>query len=126
MAKYISFTSFSSMKLGAERIVQSTESTRDRVAVMTFPCAMPNNEYTLNAPRHRGLVSKRIWKSTNPVSWLTQVGLSTSPSHFLTFGLTHIRTEPSTKEHHGQSICGYFSSPGIYRQPPVHLEVSRG
>jgi len=28
--------------------------------------------------------------------------------------------------HHGQSVCGYFSPPGIYWQPRVHLEVSRG
>jgi len=46
---YTSFTSFSSMKLGAKQIVQSMESTRDRVAVMAFPCAMPNNVYTLDA-----------------------------------------------------------------------------
>jgi len=37
------------MKSGAKRIVESMESARDRVAVMTFPCAMPNNVYTLNA-----------------------------------------------------------------------------
>ena len=46
---YTSRTSFSSMKSGAKRIVESMESARDRVAVMTFPCAMPNSVYTLNA-----------------------------------------------------------------------------
>jgi len=40
--------------------------------------------------------------------------------------IPHLRMEPSSKEHHGQSACGYRSRPGIYWQPPVHLEVSRG
>ncbi|CUS14992.1 unnamed protein product [Tuber aestivum] len=38
-----------SMKSKAKRIVESMESARDRVAVMTFPCAFPNSVYTLNA-----------------------------------------------------------------------------
>ena len=47
---YTSFTSFPSMKLGGKQIVQSMESTRDRVPVMPFPCAaMPNNVRTLDA-----------------------------------------------------------------------------
>lgn len=37
------------MKSKAKRIVESMESARDRVAVMTFPCATPNIVYTLNA-----------------------------------------------------------------------------
>jgi len=37
------------MKSGAKLIVESMESARDRVAVMTFPYIMPNNVYTLNA-----------------------------------------------------------------------------
>ena len=117
---------FLGMKLRAKQIVQSMESMRDRVAVMTFPSAMPNNVHTLNASGYWGLVSGRIWKSTNPVSWLAQMGLSTSPSHFVNVWTAHLRTEPSIKEHHGQSVCGYFSAAGIYWQPPVHLEVSRG
>jgi len=46
---YTSRTPYSSMKSGAKLIVESMESARDRVAVMTFPCAMSNNVYTLNA-----------------------------------------------------------------------------
>ncbi|CAZ83056.1 unnamed protein product [Tuber melanosporum] len=46
---YTSRTSFSSMRSKAKRIVESMESARDRVAVMTFPCATPNSVYTLNA-----------------------------------------------------------------------------
>jgi len=37
------------MKSKAKRIVESMESARDRIAVMTFPCATPNTVYTLNA-----------------------------------------------------------------------------
>ena len=79
------------------------------------------------ATRWPGWIKMRFRaRSANPVSWLTQVGLSTSPSHFLTFGLPHLGTEPSSKEHQGQSVCGYLSPPGMYWQPPAHLEVSRG
>ncbi|RPA90155.1 hypothetical protein L873DRAFT_1795647 [Choiromyces venosus 120613-1] len=49
LSPYTSRTSFSSMKSKAKRIVESMESARDRVAVMTFPCAVPNSVYTLNA-----------------------------------------------------------------------------
>jgi len=37
------------MKSGAKRIVESMETSRDRVAATAFPCAMPNNEHTLNS-----------------------------------------------------------------------------
>ena len=46
---YTSRTSYSSMKSGAKLIVRSMASARDRVAVMAFPCVMPNSVYTLNA-----------------------------------------------------------------------------
>jgi len=46
---YTSCTSLSNIKLGAKRIVPSMERARDRVVVMTFPRAIPNNVYTLNA-----------------------------------------------------------------------------
>ncbi|KAG0633533.1 hypothetical protein HOY80DRAFT_1104625 [Tuber brumale] len=49
LSPYTSRTSFSSMKSKAKQIVESMESARDRVAVMTFPCATPNSVYTLNA-----------------------------------------------------------------------------
>ena len=49
---YISRTSFSSMKSGAKQIVESMESTKDRVAVMTSPCAMVNNVSTTQGKFH--------------------------------------------------------------------------
>jgi len=45
---YASRTSFSSMKSKVKRIVESMENAMGRAAVKTFPCAMPNNAYTLN------------------------------------------------------------------------------
>jgi len=48
---YTSRTSISSMKLGVKRIVELMESARARVAIIAFPCAMPNNVYTLPLPQ---------------------------------------------------------------------------
>ena len=44
---YTSCTPFSSMKSEAKPILESTESSRDRVAVRTFLWAMPDNVGTL-------------------------------------------------------------------------------
>ena len=46
---YTSCTPFSSMKSEAKPILESTESSRDRATVRTFPWAMPDNSSTLSS-----------------------------------------------------------------------------
>ena len=38
----------SQYEVGAKQMVHKMEFTKDRVAVMTFPCAIPKKVYTLN------------------------------------------------------------------------------
>ena len=45
------------MKSGVKQIAEPIESAMDRVGLMTFPCTMPNNAYTVNAT---GSVSRQL------------------------------------------------------------------
>ena len=53
------------MKSGAKQIVESMKGTKDRVAVMTSPCAMVNN---VSATQKKFLSSKKYLMPTRQVS----------------------------------------------------------